>query len=182
MGVVLKRRNSLSLSRDARMLSGATRNPAVLAEMRRRLPPIFTISTEAVEFDFKEGETYGRYQQRRITRPRASSPRQTSVARPPSKQPPSKCVFLPCSLPSRGSPLIDSLTARPCRKRPRIKWLEKLLGQLSDCWVLLVNQERFLWLFLPVLGILCGFLGSLIDFVIISVSRCTPFIPVERRC
>jgi hypothetical protein len=48
--------------------------------MRRRLPPIFTISTEAVEFDFKAGMPYGRYKQRRITRPRAQTLRQSTTS------------------------------------------------------------------------------------------------------
>jgi hypothetical protein len=48
--------------------------------MRRRLPPIFTISTEAVEFDFKAGKPYGRYKQRRITRPRSQTLRQSTTS------------------------------------------------------------------------------------------------------
>lgn len=71
--------------------SGSVRNSGVLEEMRRRLPPIFTISTEAVEFNFDAGETYGKYQEHRITRPRSravrpAQPPPLAYTPPPSSQ------------------------------------------------------------------------------------------------
>lgn len=60
--------------------AGGLHDTTTLAEMRRRLPPIFTISTEAVEFDFKAGMPYGRYKQRRITRPRSQTLRQSTTS------------------------------------------------------------------------------------------------------
>jgi hypothetical protein len=46
------------------------------------------------------------------------------------------------------------------------KWSQKICTQLSDAWLLLANQHRFLWLFLPLLGLLCGLLGGCLDIVV----------------
>lgn len=125
--------------------AGGLHDTTTLAEMRRRLPPIFTISTEAVEFDFKAGKPYGRYKQRRITRPRSQTLRQSTTS-------------------SFGSGMGISPRSPVVKKLP--KWSQTVYSQLSDCWLMLANQHRFLWLFLPLLGLLCGLLGGMLDLVV----------------
>lgn len=144
--------------------------------MRKRLPPIFTISTQAVEFNFDADETYGKYQQRRIARPRAETQQPPPLASTPPPTSPNMCVISSFAALAVEYPIHD-----PNYRQRLPKIIQRVLILLGDGWLLLSSHHRFLWLFLPLLGVLCGLLGGLIDIIVDTgqVGKCN--LPSKRR-